>query len=208
MIRTAYAVESGCTVELADALACWLAAYTDFPGRTAAPGLSPRDTIDSVIAHFGARPAFAGNIVDRMAGAADDAFFGQHAGPLPFLALDAIRQQVLALYARYDDFALLHAVTATHAMRVLQPFWGDERSACAHLWQGILLAVASAAPDLASHPSRARADLPDAHWDFIFAQACDSMDDHTVKLIYTAHQEFLFDGRSLYRQVAARKAGF
>ncbi|WP_326535957.1 questin oxidase family protein [Pseudorhodoferax sp.] len=207
LIRTAYAVEAGYRAELADALAYWMAEYVHFPGRAPVSALPPAETIDAAISHFSKLPPYPGTIVDRMAAAARDPWFDGDASTLAGINLQEIRREVLALYARYDDVTLLHTVTAIHAMRVLEPYWQDNGSACAYLWQGILLAIAGASADLPVRRNQATSPIPDAPWPAIAARARDSVDEHVIKLVYTAYQESLVDGSELYRLVAARKAG-
>lgn len=205
LIRTAYAFESGCHPELAGALALWSAEYVCFPMAQVEQDRAPHAMIEELIVHFGMGRSYSGTIIDRMAAVALDPFFAAGV-PLPrSLSLEQIRHAVLELYAIREDFTLLHTVTATHAVRMLLCFCEDQHAACAHLWQGILLAVATVSEAVtATVPRRA---LPDAPWEEISARAVESLDEHVVKLVYTAQQESRFGDGDRYRQLAARKVG-
>ncbi|MGO1073520.1 questin oxidase family protein [Lysobacter sp. CA199] len=207
LIRTAYAVESGCVEELADALASWSAEYVDFAMPWWADERSPQALIDEVVARFDDRRDYQGPIVDRMLAVSRDPFFARGVPLPPALSLERIRQAVLQLYASGDDFTVLHTVTATHAMRTLQRFMPDRDAACRYLWRGVLLAVATVADAVARNRASPASVATDAPWETIVQRGRDSLDDHVVKLVYTAWQESALGEDDSYRQVAARKAG-
>lgn len=204
LIRTAYAYESGYLPELADALAYWRTAYVKTELASRPEQRRPAAALEDVLAAFGAGRPYSGIILDKMQAAARDPFFAAGA-PVPArLTLDAVRAAVLGLYRQCEEFTLLHTVTATHALRVLLPFCGDEKAACTALWQAHLLAVATVARTVAEKRGPA-APVPQAGWEEILACACDSQDDHTIKLVYTAWEEGKLRDEAAYRAVAARK---
>jgi hypothetical protein len=207
LIRTAYAVESGDKSEIADSLAFWSSEYTEFSMPWIEQDRSPQDLLSDVVAHFSAGRSYSGIIADKMIAVSREPFFA-HGLILPRrLTLDGIRSAVLNLYLRCEDFTLLHTVTSTHAMRVLQRFAGDERTGCNLLWQGLVLAVATVADIVAFHPQTAKIDSINADWDEILSRGRESLDDHVIKLVYTAREESHFGNEGKYKWIAARKAG-
>ena len=110
---------------------------------------------------------------------------------------------MLDVYASTGDFTALHAVTSTHAFRVLTPFMADAELALRYHWQALAAAyigIGTPKIDATAH------DAPPP-WDEILARAIASEDEHTVKLVETCRQEQLARGGDLYAIVAARKAG-
>lgn len=207
LIRTAYAVESGYISEIADALAFWSSEYTDFAMPWVEQDRSPQDVIGDMVACFGDGRDYSGIIIDKMIAVSQEPFFA-HGLALPRqLTLDRIRAAVLDLYSLCDDFALLHTVTATHAMRVLHRFVGDQDTACRFLWQGLLLAVATVANVVVRHPQTKATGSAKAEWDEILSRSRESLDDHVIKLVYTAREESRLGDGEQYRWIAARKVG-
>jgi hypothetical protein len=120
-------------------------------------------------------------------------------------SLPAIAHAVVRLYlGTGDDFTALHAVTGTHAYRVLEPFVADPIAGRRHLWQSLVAAYASiGAPPIApAAPARA---LPP--WTDVVARAAASSDDHEIKLCDVARQEALHYGDGAYLQAAAQHLG-
>lgn len=207
LIRTAYAVESGCVAELADALAFWSSDYLDFPMRWIEQDRAAKDIVADTVSAFGDGRDYGGIIVDKMVAVSKEPFFARGL-PLPqSLTLEDIRASVLDLYLLGDDFTVLHTVTSTHALQILAPFIDDQDSARRYLWQGLLLAVATVA-DTLRHSGPDGAAKPTAtDWPVILEQARQSLDDHVVKLVFTAWEEWRSTGIEQYRWIAARKAG-
>ena len=120
------------------------------------------------------------------------------------LSMSDIRATVLGLYEACDDFTLLHAVTATHAMRILLPF-ADSETACGFLWQGLLLAIATVAEAIVRNSQNTPTGPAIAGWDEILQRSVLSLDDHVIKLVYTASEEFGLTNDEGYRRIAARR---
>lgn len=207
LIRLAYAVEAGVESEIGAALAFWSSEYVCFSMPLIEHDKSPAEVFDEVVANFSVGKAQSGIIIDKMVAASSDPFFAQGIFVPKSLDMDSIRSAVLALYERCEDFTLLHTVTATHAARVLRPFFLDEAAACRHLWVGLNLAVATVADVLARAQPRNQLRPFDGDWNAIFNVGTSSSDDHVIKLIYTAWQESQLGSRDRYKWVAARKAG-
>jgi hypothetical protein len=207
LIRTAYAVESGCKSEIADALAFWSSEYTEFSIPLIEQDVSLQDVIGDVVAHFSDGIEYSGIIVDKMIAVSRESFFAHGLVSPQDLTLDAIRRAVLDLYSQCEDFTLLHTVTSTHAMRVLQRFVGDQQSVCRILWQGILMAVATVSDVFARNQQSMTIASTKADWCEILSRGRDSLDDHVIKLAYTAREESRLGEDEKYRWIAARKVG-
>lgn len=206
LIRTAYAVESGCRSEIGDALGFWSSEYTDFSIPLIEQDVSLQDVIGNVIAHFSNRE-YSGIIVDKMVAVSRDEFFSNGMVLPKNLTLDAIRRVVLDLYSQCEEFTLLHTVTSTHAMRVLWRFVANQKLACEILWQGLLLAIATVSNVFARNAQSLVNDLPKADWAEILRRGRQNLDDHTIKLIYTALEESRVADEERYNWIAARKVG-
>ncbi len=117
--------------------------------------------------------------------------------------LDRLALAMLDLYASTGDFTALHAVTSTHAFRVLAPFMVDSQLALRYHWQALAAAyIGIGAPRIEAPAHKA----PPA-WDEILPRAIASEDEHTVKLVDSCRQEQRARGGDAYALVAARRAG-
>lgn len=204
LIRTAYAMESGCTAELAQALAFWAAEYTELPITPIIQDRSSREIVDELIAATSLEPDTPGIIIDRMKMIAKAPYFRRGIPTPRDLSIDVLRSAVLDLYGALEDFTLLHTVTATHALRVLEPHTDNMGAACRYLWVGVSLATATVAPRL-SRVAGASAALPDDSWEDLLDICRNSLDDHAVKLAYTALRESTPGTEDVYRMLVARK---
>ena len=97
-------------------------------------------------------------------------------------------------------------VTATHALRILLPYLNPTLKSLAlgYFWQALLAAaITFKTPALDSPPLT---DLNMA-WDDIFILACQSTDDHVLKLVYTCYEESKVSIDSdRYKMAAYKKA--
>lgn len=207
LIRTAYGVRFGDDREVADGLAYWAIAYLPLGllGR-AGTERDPR----ALLASVHATPAFVGRdlsgklIFGKMKSAADLPEFRAKVDALApsDTTLAALAAASVRLYADGGDFILLHAVTGTHAYRLLQPFIQPQELGLRYFWQAVLAAyVSTGAPSLVDPPS---GNVP--AWNESLERARASVDEHDIKLVDVAHQEGAFYGEPLlYRRAAARR---
>lgn len=200
LIRLAYALDAGDDGEIAYALAYWATEYAQLalPAGRADEDLEAITTrlAEAVKDHVFIRH---GVIVDRMRQiAAHPALAGAATQPAQ-LGMDSVAQFAISRFARHDDFTLLHAVTACHAMRLVLPHAADQELALRHLWQAILMASLTV-PRHAGPEAAPRA----ATVDEIKAACRDSTNDHQIKLCYSALCEYEHYGDLRYLQVAAR----
>lgn len=204
LIRTAYGVRFGDDREVADGLAYWAMAF--LPLGALGPAGEEREP-RAVLARMAGETSLAGAtlpnglIFPRMQAAAALPAFGPLASSLRSdeRTLAGIAAAALELYSGTGDFTALHAVTATHAYRVLSPYL--EPGAVRHHFQAIAAAFVSiGAPRLGGPPSSAA-----PAWPQILGRTLDSLDAHDIKLVDIAREEEAHYGQPTYRWAAARR---
>lgn len=186
LIRTAHAAAAGHAGELAAALAHWAEHYevlteaveshvAEPPAWPAwlqalqalpAPAQQPRGLISDQLRAWARVPGFAQQ-ADALA---------ITSGSLQDLALSAARA-----YAASGHFTLLHLVTASHAMSVLQPLWPTPLLPRAFTVAAAAAWCASGA-SLPTSPAGAMAST----WSALIAAASTQTDAHVIKLVHAA----------------------
>lgn len=204
LIRTAYGVRFDDDREVADGLAYWAAAFLPLgPLGPAGQEREPR----AVLARMASEASLAeatlpkGFIFPRMRAAAAVPAFAPLASSLREgeQTLTGIAAAVLELYVATGDFTALHAVTATHAYRLLSPYL--EPGAVRHHFQAIAAAFVSiGAPRLGASPSQAAPAWPE-----IVGRTLESLDAHDIKLVDIAREEEAHYRQPTYRRAAARR---
>ncbi len=184
LIRTGHAVLAGHDGELAAGLAHWASHFMPLPTADEAP-LSLADWLQALTSL--PRPAgLAGSvIVDRMQAWGRTHGFAAVAGRLQHgpdtlhdLALLAART-----YAATGNFTVLHLLTASHAMSVLQPWWPAPE-----LPRGFGVAAAAGLLASGAVPSIGLDDLPCRPWPVLITAACEQDDAHVIKLTHAARR--------------------
>lgn len=178
-------------LELAHALAYWAARHATLPGGVGGQGqldvataltripLVPRDQrrrglIGDVLASVDGRPDFVASLAEVDLASGRD--------PLGDLVAAAARMFV---NAGGKSFTLLHAVTGTAALRLLQP-WLDEKQYRAGLsaaFHAVAAARAAEGAELAM-PAKAKEGA-----DALLARALESDDEHSIKLVEACVRE-------------------
>jgi Questin oxidase-like len=208
LIRTGYGVRFGDDREVCDGLAYWATAFLPLGplGRTGSER-DPRALLSSV--HE--TPALAGRdlpgvlINGKMKSASELPEFAPKVNALApsDTTLAALAASTVRLYIDKGDFTALHAVTGTHAYRLLQPFIDPPELGLRYLWQALMAAYVSiGAPRVADPPA---ADVPS--WHESGERAEKSLDEHDIKLVDVAHEQGAFYADALYRRAAARRLG-
>jgi hypothetical protein len=206
IIRTGYGVRFGDDAEVADGLAYWAIAY--LPLGPLAPATSRPDPIPLLekvraTASLAGAKLKGGLIFDQMEKAAALPGFSDAASALAPRD-DSLAQLSLAcgrLYVATADFTALHAVTGTHAYRLLEPFIVDRAAGVRHLWQALVAAyITIGAPKL---------DVPTASappgWDALTRRATESTDAHDLKLVDVAREQHTFYREPIFQRAAARR---
>jgi hypothetical protein len=219
VIRTAYGVRFGDAAEVAMGLAYWAVtflplgplapagAHVDPAAALAAVRAIPQLTPEGRRAAGIERPGGL-NIAGKMQWASGLAGFKDAASGLrPGVPLPAIASSMVGLYlGSDDDFTALHAITGTHAFRLLEPHLADADLATArrHLWQALVAAYVSIDAPAPTVPATAKT-VPS--WTEIVTRATASDDDHDLKLTDVAREEERHHRDPRYRRAAAAHLG-
>jgi hypothetical protein len=123
-------------------------------------------------------------------------------------SLAAIARAVRRLYlGSGDNFTALHAVTGTHAYRMIEPFIdaADRAAGRRYLWQAVVAAYVSIGAPALQMPALTK--LP--NWTEVAARAAASNDDHEIKLTDIAREEAEHwnEGDGEYLRAAATHLG-
>lgn len=192
LIRTGHAVLAGHDGELAAGLAHWAAHFLPMPASPAHPAHPARPALTTplwlaALARLPrpgepAAPA-RGLIFERMRawsaapGFADAACGLQRTpGTLRELALLAART-----YAATGNFTVLHLLTASHAMAVLEPWWPTP-----DLPQDFIVAAAAGLLASGAAPVQQLDHPPSRPWPALISAACAQDDAHVIKLTHAA----------------------
>jgi len=183
LIRTGHAVLAGHEGELATGLAHWAAHFLPLPTTADGQPLALAEWLQAL--RQLPRPAYpVGSLIsDRMEtwGRTPDfaAVAGRlHHGPdtLRDLALLAART-----YAATGNFTVLHLLTGSHAMAVLEPWWPAPE-----LVQGFSVAAAAGLLASGAEPASTLDHAPSRPWPALIAAACEQDDAHVIKLTHAA----------------------
>lgn len=218
LIRLAYGLEAKHRGEIAAGLAALVAAplpvEVEAAGSARASAPSAAAGFASIVRATGARPFAGASIVARLLAVTADPRFAAAvlAPPRSPALLDEIACAVRDAYAHAPNFIALHAVTATHAARIVGaalPPELAERLVHAH-WYALCAAYAAAGAPLETiaEPSeragRHENSAAVADWSALFEQAVASNDDHVIKMVYTCAWEDRRAPSPAYRAAAAR----
>ncbi|MFG6431547.1 questin oxidase family protein [Roseateles sp. LYH14W] len=183
LIRTGHAVLAGHEGELAAGLAHWASHFMPLATTDDGPPLDLPDWLQALATL--PRPAYPSStlISGRMQAWRGSPDFAAIAGRLRH-GPDTLRELALLAartYAATRNFTVLHLLTASHAMSVLQPWWPTP-----DLARGF--SVAAAAGLLASGATPALTlDRPLSRpWPALVAAACAQDDAHVIKLTHAA----------------------
>ena len=219
LIRVAYAIADRDDVDLAAGLAYWRHAYLDL-GEISRPnvdeeatGATPFDVDDAlanaraILRDVPARLDDGALIAHRMAMVAREPAFESvvddarvRARDLPLIASTAVRG-----FAATRSFTMLHAMTATHAIRVLLPYASDADTTVRYLWRAFVAAYTSAGlPEIPTETALLQHDAEAPTWEALGARACSSDDEHVIKAAFTAREEDRAYASPSYRVAVAR----
>lgn len=209
LIRVAYGVADENDEEIAAGLIYWREAALDL-GHSVTPvddaGFQATEKLDAARRRLGRLPeAFTGMIADRMAAVARDAAFSAVVGRPRFASssLADLAAVSVRAFAATQNFTILHAMTATHAMRLLLPLSDDSDALMQSLWRAYVAAYVSAgAPEIPAGLSVDPTRVPS--WETLRSIACASNNEHVVKATYTAWSEDAAYHDPCYRIAIAR----
>lgn len=205
LIRTAFGVRFDDDLEIAHGLAYWaitsssLGAIEKVEQREKEPALLVERIRGD--AQLGKASISGSSIIGRMRQATGLPGFAQVAGALEVDEHTQARlaKETLAWFACTGNFTALHAVTATHALRVLLPFSGDAELLLRYHWQALAAAfIGIGAPRTRELPVGAA-----PNWSAIQARAVASADDHDAKLVFACREEQALHDADAYRYASA-----
>jgi hypothetical protein len=208
LIRTGYGVRFGDDREVAEGLAYWAISFLPLgPLGPAGTEHDPR----ALLASVHETPALAGRdlpgylINGKMKAASELPEFAAQVNALApgDTTLAALAASSVRLYIDSADFTALHAVTGTHAYRLLQPFIEPPELGLRYFWQALVAAYISIGAPRVVDPSSSAAPA----WADSLARARASIDEHDIKLVDVAHEQGAFYSDPLYRRAAARRLG-
>jgi hypothetical protein len=182
LIRTGHAVLAGHDGELAAGLAHWAAHFMPLPTMGGAL-LEMADWLQAL--HALPRPAAlpGGLIAGRMQAWGASPGFAAVAGRLRH-GPDTLRDLALLAartYAATGNFTVLHLLTASHAMTVLQPWWP-----ALELPRGFSVAAAAGLLASGAAPVDVLPSPPCRPWPALLSAACEQDDAHVIKLAHAA----------------------
>ena len=210
-IRTAHAVDSAHEGELAAGLAYWAARWMPLapPSNFGPAFVSVAAWLDAIDAQLLAADvgwrSTAPLISLRMLEAVQTKAYQRLAGCLHPTgdALHDLAAAAAERYAKTRNFTVLHMATAANAAITLAPWLpeGDDQ-ALAPLWHAV--AAASLASRVATTPLLEPSTGPTLDWPQVRAQACDSDDDHVIKLVHAMAVRQALDPAGVWLRAAAR----
>jgi hypothetical protein len=203
LIRLAYGLEAQRPDEIATALAYWVIEYRTL-GELSATSPASLQQISATAAAAVRGSNWGGRlIIDRMAEVA--AHPALQRVPLQPEHIDAhgIARFALERYVMREDFTLLHLVTGCHAFAVIAGHAGEPQSAARYLWQAVLFALLTTREEPSSHLPYSQPN----DWQQCLRSAASSLDDHVIKLVYTAWRQAASTRDVRYHYIAARKSG-
>lgn len=203
LIRLAFAVESQNEDELVNAMALFAIEYQELKPSV---GYRSGGLLDSLeeFSYLGESCDFPeGIIVDRMQ-AIHQRIQDLELSVVPAdLNWNTLAEFCAKVYRHHEDFTILHTVTGLHALRLVSPYLEDESQALQEMAYCVLVACWSTGRCFEStftEPSIE--ELPS--WVEIRNLACQSLNDHVIKLVYTCSHEEEHYADPIYRYLAAR----
>jgi hypothetical protein len=183
LIRTGHAVLAGHDGELAAGLAHWAAHWLPLPTTAGGPALELTAWLQALVGL--PRPTYpAGSLISgRMQAWGGSPGFTAVAGRLRH-GSDTLRDLALLAartYAATGNFTVLHLLTASHAMTVLEPWWPTPEPA-----RGFSVAVVAGLLASGAEPALMLDRPPSRPWPALISAACEQDDAHLIKLTHAA----------------------
>ena len=187
LIRLGYALEINDPEEIAFALAYWSSEFQALGSLGEASDDSPLEIMASCSEAIKARCFTGGIIIDQMVAISKYEKFQQAVCYPATLSLEQLSKLAIQAYLATDNFTLLHGVTGLFAFRLLQPYLSNFDEALKYFWQAFLIAFLSTKTTLEITGDK---DMEVGDWKPILEKACQSNNDHVIKMVYTCRQEF------------------
>ncbi len=199
VIRLAHAIEAQNSDEVTNALAYWVYAYNElsWPDNNAQSDHKISITIERLLeGHPWPTGRLGSNMVTSdMQAVSEQANFNQLSfkPDINKIKLAEMEQSILKLYLTTDDFTILHGVTGAFAVRIINDHFPTIEGLMLYLWQGLVTAFLSKGLTKESmQQTRHQLENITCYEPQEIRQlACDSLNDHTIKLAsvcLTMHQ--------------------
>ncbi|MFC6633065.1 questin oxidase family protein [Microbulbifer taiwanensis] len=199
LIRTAYGIDARHQQEVACGLAYWNLEYHTLPASEKRTSAHASEILPQLAERFPLISLAPGNIADHMQSVTQQRGWMDTPIQPEQLGLEDIAKVAINAYRGTGDFTLLHGVTGCHALRLLLPYCPEPEIALRYFWTGLTVAFLSTGP---KSIVATEINGSGATWREIRKSACDSDDDHVIKLAYSCSQEYSFYGWPDYQQAA------
>lgn len=203
LIRLGYALDTQSSEEIMQALAYWSISYLELKVESKGQTKEPKEIFAELNAAFHGFKPDASNIARRMEIIAELEQFQTICSQVRIGedAYKLIAPLVLALFLQTQDFTALHAVTSTHAFRIVSRYLAEDVSIARDLFIALAAAYVSIrAPKVEGLD----ANLQVGSWDQLAQKAIGSDDDHIPKIVFSCQQEFLANKNAAYFAAADR----
>lgn len=200
LIRTAYGIDAGHEQEVATGLAYWNMEYRELPASDDRLPTAAAKIPAKIAKRYPLISLAPGNISDHMAAVTRQKGWIETPIQPEQIGLQNIAEVALASYRGTGDFTLLHGVTGCHALRLILPFCEDPEMALRYFWSALVIAYLSTGPKDIVEPKHSSHCVPT--WNELLDRACQSDDDHVIKLCYSAWREAMHYGNDCYRLAA------
>jgi hypothetical protein len=213
LIRTAYGIDAQDVSEIAAGLAYWadshLAVVSDDKASVSSSGDTVAELGEEVLQSKldGKLEPLPGNeaIFGQMRITAEDELrqsYIQRAFNVTDPFLDEVRQLSLKLFLHTNNFTALHAVTASHAARLVLPYIGDQGTFMRQFNAGITAAVLTIPnDDFAAHGciNQHKAVTVEE----LQQRGASATDSHDIKFVYSCLEEYHHYDDALYLEAAS-----
>lgn len=188
MIRLYYAKLSGVKEEMAMALAYWSMEYLELPGFTCKSDKSPEEIVEHLTRISPTSRTHSSNITNRIKAKSLEISRLKECIIPEEITFEEIRLVCLRGLAQNNDFTILHTLTSSQAFEYLHSVYSLDSVSLKHYWTAILVAYLSCEKSFSITHENHMID-EDCSWEDILKMACDSDDDHVIKLVYTCWVE-------------------
>ena len=150
-------------------------------------------------------PFDAPNIILRLDKVSKHTEFQKIVGGVSRLEIDigSLADFSLRLFASTKSFTALHGVTSCHALRILNPYIGDQKLVMRYYAQALLAAYISIQSPKILHWSDFKLfETAGNSWRHMFKQAILSSNDHKIKMVFSCYEEYLYYNDIAYKYCA------
>jgi len=208
LIRLGYALETQNVEEIYQSLGYWAISFLDLGIRNQEAitnEKSPSEIFLALSDEFSGFRPDAPNIARRMELIGQLESFQSICRQIKVADVNyqTIAPLVLTLFAQTQDFTALHAVTSTHAYRIVSRYFGDTGTS-AHC---LFIALAAAYVTIRAPAIRKLSLIHHSvSWQGLMDTAVNSNDDHIPKIVFTCFEEFKEHNDPLYFEAARQYA--